>query len=141
MQLQRTRDTGPEMAVRRILHAEGLRCRVDRAPLRGLRRRADIVFGPTKVAVFIDGCIWHGYPEHGRARTKANPEYWSTKIAQNRLRDAESDNWLGEAGWTVIRAWEHEIPTDVAARVALAVRSAKPLTYDAGLDSSSPRTS
>lgn len=65
MQLQRTRDTSPEMAVRRILHSMGLRYRVDRAPLPGLRRRADIVFGPVKIAVFVDGCFWHGCPEHG----------------------------------------------------------------------------
>lgn len=122
MQLQRTRDTGPEMAVRRILHAAGLRYRVDRAPLLGMRRRADIVFGPAKVAVFIDGCFWHGCPEHGRTRIEANPEYWSRKIARNRQRDADTDSRLSEAGWTVIRAWEHETPADVAARIASTVR-------------------
>src|SRR5579875_2994608 len=62
MQLQRTRDTAPELAIRRLLHARGLRYRVDVSPLPGLRRRADIVFGPAKVAVFVDGCFWHGCP-------------------------------------------------------------------------------
>src|SRR4051794_15261829 len=77
MQLQRTRDTAPELAVRRNLHAMGLRYRVDCQPLQTLRRRADIVFGPARVAVFIDGCFWHGCPEHSRPKTKANSVYWS----------------------------------------------------------------
>ncbi|WP_346007511.1 hypothetical protein [Janibacter terrae] len=68
MQVQRTRDTAPEMALRSSLHSMGLRYRVDRAPLPGLRRRADIVFGPARVAVFVDGCFWHGCPEHGTKR-------------------------------------------------------------------------
>lgn len=122
MQLQRTRDTAPEMALRRILHSMGLRYRVDRAPLPGLRRRADIVFGPAKVAVFVDGCFWHGCPEHGRRGTQANPAYWSAKIARNRERDADTDARLAEAGWTVVRAWEHEPPAEVAGTVATAVR-------------------
>lgn len=125
MQLQRTRDTGPEMSVRRILHAMGLRYRVDRAPLPGLRRRADIVFGPAKVAVFIDGCFWHGCPDHGRPETKANPEYWSSKIARNRTRDADTDARLAEAGWTVVRVWEHTSPPETADAIAKAVRAAR----------------
>jgi len=125
MQLQRTRDTNPEMAVRRILHAMGLRYRVDRAPLPGLRRRADVVFGPTRVAVFIGGCFWHGCPQHGRPRTKANPEYWSSKIERNRQRDADTDSRLAEAGWAVIRVWEHEGPGDVADLVTKIVMERK----------------
>lgn len=122
MQVQRTRDTAPEVAVRRILHAMGLRYRVDRAPLAQVRRRADIVFGPARVAVFIDGCFWHGCPEHGRPRTKANPAYWSSKIERNRARDADTDARLDEAGWVVVRAWEHEDPAEVAALVAGVVK-------------------
>jgi DNA mismatch endonuclease (patch repair protein) len=110
MQTQRTRDTGPEMAVRRLLHAQGFRYRVDWPPLSGLHRRADLVFGPAKVAVYIDGCFWHGCPEHGRPRTEANPEYWSSKIERNRSRDAETDRLLSEAGWIVVRVWEHDAP-------------------------------
>ncbi|MEU2200619.1 very short patch repair endonuclease [Isoptericola sp. NPDC019482] len=125
MQLQRTRDTGPELAVRRHLHAMGLRYRVDRAPLPGLRRRADIVFGPARVAVFIDGCFWHGCPEHGRPETKANPVYWSGKIARNRARDADTDARLAEAGWSVVRVWEHELPSEVAKLVASTVAAAR----------------
>ncbi|WP_277209179.1 very short patch repair endonuclease [Isoptericola croceus] len=121
MQLQRTRDTAPELAVRRVLHSLGLRYRVDRAPLPGLRRRADIVFGPARVAVFIDGCFWHGCPEHGRRETRANPGYWSGKIARNRERDADTDLQLAEAGWAVVRVWEHEPPAEVAELVATTV--------------------
>lgn len=98
MQKQRTRDTVPELAVRRFLHARGLRYRVDRAPLAGLRRRADIMFGPARVAVFIDGCFWHGCPKHGNSRPSVNGWYWATKIQGNRDRDADTDARLA-AGW------------------------------------------
>ncbi len=118
MQVQRTRDTAPEMAVRRLLHSAGFRYRVDRAPLEGMRRRADIVFGPARVAVFIDGCFWHGCPQHGRPQTRANPDYWAEKLERNRARDADTDRRLSEAGWAVVRAWEHEAPDTVAASVA-----------------------
>lgn len=100
----------------------GMRYRVDRAPLKALRRRADIVFGPARVAVFIDGCFWHGCPDHGRPQTKANPAYWSEKMARNRARDADTDAKLAAAGWLVVRVWEHEDPAVVATRVAGAVR-------------------
>jgi DNA mismatch endonuclease (patch repair protein) len=121
MQRQPTRDTAPELAVRRALHAAGLRYRVDTAPLRSLRRRADIVFGPAQVAVFIDGCFWHGCPEHGSRVTHANPDYWSAKVERNRARDRDTDERLRDAGWLVIRAWEHEDPADVVSRVVAAV--------------------
>jgi DNA mismatch endonuclease (patch repair protein) len=121
MQQQRTRDTAPELAVRRLLHARGLRYRVDSPPLNGVRRRADIVFGPSKVAVFIDGCFWHGCPTHGRAQTSVNPRYWSEKIARNKRRDEDTDELLKIAGWEVVRVWEHDPPDAVANRVAVAV--------------------
>lgn len=76
---------------------DGLRYRVDRAPLPGLRRRADIVFGPAKVAVFVDGCFWHGCPEHGTT-ARANADHWSAKIERNRERDADTDARLADAG-------------------------------------------
>lgn len=123
MQLQKTRDTEPELAVRRALHAMGLRYRVDRPPLQGLPRRADIVFGPAKVAVFVDGCFWHGCPDHGRRQPGANSWYWPAKIQRNKDRDADTDRRLAEAGWAVVRAWEHEEPAGVAARVAGLARS------------------
>ncbi len=104
MQAQRTRDTAPELAVRRLLHAAGLRYRIDRPTLAGLRRRADIVFGPAKVAVYIDGCFWHGCPEHGN-QPRANSGYWGPKLRHNRDRDADTDRHLLDAGWLAVRAW------------------------------------
>ncbi|WP_306894774.1 very short patch repair endonuclease [Agromyces albus] len=105
----RRRDTAPELRVRRLLHTLGMRFRVDYAPERGLRCRADIVFTKAKVAVFIDGCFWHGCPEHYRPPA-TNPEYWHPKIELNRARDARNNQALAEAGWTVVRYWEHEDP-------------------------------
>jgi len=75
MQANRSRDTLPELAVRRRLHSEGLRYRVSVAPVPSLRRKADIVFTKVRVAVFIDGCFWHGCPEHGRATFNHNVDY------------------------------------------------------------------
>lgn len=111
MRANRRRDTRPELAVRRGVHAHGLRYRVDFPPLPTRPRlRADLVFTRKKIAVFIDGCFWHGCPEHLRpARTNAN--FWTAKITANRERDARVNAELQEAGWTVLRFWEHE-PTD-----------------------------
>jgi len=110
------RDTGPEMAIRRLVHREGLRYFVDRKVLPGMRRRADLVFPGARVVVFIDGCFWHGCPDHGTL-PKAHREWWRDKIERNRRRDRDTDQRLEEAGWTVIRAWEHDDPAAVAARV------------------------
>lgn len=120
MRSNRRRDTLPELAVRRRLHATGLRYRVDFAPLGG-RRRADIVFTRQRVAVFIDGCYWHGCPNHATF-PKRNSDYWLPKLARNVERDRETDQSLREAGWTVLRFWEHESPDDVAHRIAVAVQ-------------------
>lgn len=111
------------MAVRRLAHSQGLRYRVDARPLPDLNRRADLVFARAKVAVMIDGCYWHGCPEHG-TRAKTNAEYWGPKISRNIERDRETTSLLEAAGWTVIRAWEHEDPEEVCARIAHAVREA-----------------
>jgi DNA mismatch endonuclease (patch repair protein) len=125
MQRQKTRDTAPELVIRRLLHRSGLRYRVDASPLKGLRRRADIVLGPTKVAVFIDGCFWHGCPEHsGRAPT-ANSTYWAEKRQRNRTRDEDTDRKLLNAGWRPLRYWEHEDPSVVAANIIEIVRARK----------------
>lgn len=121
MRGNRGRDTKPELAIRRLVHAEGLRYRVDARPLAEVNRRADIVFSRAKVAVFIDGCFWHGCPTHHTV-AKSNAIYWADKVARNRERDEETDRLLSEAGWTVIRAWEHEVPEAVAKRVIEAVR-------------------
>lgn len=118
----RRRDTAPELAVRRLVHRAGLRYRVDYRPRRDLRRRADLVFTKARVAVFIDGCYWHGCPEHFTT-PKTNRNYWTTKIGGNRQRDADTDELLDSAGWTVLRFWEHEDPAAVAARIIEVVRN------------------
>lgn len=105
MRRQRRRDTTPELVIRRALHARGHRYRVD-APLPGMRRRrADLLFSGARVAVFVDGCFWHGCPTHATAPV-ANSEWWRQKLAGNRLRDHDTDQHLLSTGWTVIRIWE-----------------------------------
>jgi DNA mismatch endonuclease, patch repair protein len=120
MQANRGRDTGPELAVRRRVHARGLRYRVDHPLPFDRRRRADIAFTRAKVAVFIDGCFWHGCPDHGTT-PRTNSRFWSEKIARNRVRDAQTTERLFAAGWTVLRFWEHEDPERCAELVAGAV--------------------
>lgn len=109
MSAQRRRDTKPEIALRRELHRRGLRYFVDRAPIKGVRRRADLVFPRRKVAVFVDGCFWHSCPQHATF-PKNNAQWWTDKLAANVVRDRDTDARLAEQGWTVIRVWEHEDP-------------------------------
>lgn len=116
MQQVRRRDTGPELRLRSELHRRGLRFRVD-APLPFLpRHRVDVLFGPVKVAVYVDGCFWHGCPEHGSI-PKSNVEWWREKIARVRRRDAQTNATLQNEGWEVIRVWEHEQTMRAADRV------------------------
>jgi len=120
------------MAVRRELHRLGLRYRVGIAPELTIRRRADIVFTKARVAVFIDGCFWHGCPEHGRAGFNRNAEYWSIKISTNFERDLDTNTCLRGAGWKVLRFWEHEsVPTVVAAICEEVIR-ARPTADSSG---------
>ncbi len=119
MKAQKTRDTDAELRLRSALHALGLRFRVHR-PVIGTRRKADLVFSSARVAVFFDGCFWHGCPEHA-TWPKANAEFWRRKIEANRTRDAGTDHLLETAGWLSVRIWEHEEPATAAARVAQAV--------------------
>jgi len=121
MQANRSRDTEPEMAVRRLLHKRGLRYRVCIAPDPKIRRRADIVFTRHRIAVFIDGCFWHGCPDHGRKTFNRNVDYWSTKIATNIARDQDTNETLRQAGWTVLRFWEHQDVTTVVQTIVEAV--------------------
>lgn len=122
MQANRSRDTTPEIAVRRLLHAKGVRYRVAMRPIVGLRRQADIVFTKQRVAVFIDGCFWHGCPEHGRKEFRHNQHYWPTKIATNQIRDEDTTRRLEAAGWQVLRYWEHEPAQLVADAIERAVK-------------------
>lgn len=121
MRGNRGKDTKPEKVLRSLLFKEGLRYRVNAPPVQGLRRTADVLFPKARVAVFVDGCFWHVCPKHHRPATK-NTDFWTEKFADNRRRDAETNRILEDAGWTVIRAWEHEAPEDVARRVISAVR-------------------
>ncbi|CAM00878.1 very short patch repair protein [Saccharopolyspora erythraea NRRL 2338] len=122
MQANKGRDTKPELALRRAVHALGLRYRVSTRPLPAIRRTADLTFSRAKVAVFLDGCFWHGCPEH-HTQSATNAEFWAEKVRRNRERDREIDRLLAEAGWSVIRIWEHEDPQVGAALVAQEVRS------------------
>ncbi|MQA35916.1 very short patch repair endonuclease [Modestobacter roseus] len=117
----RRRDNAPEMAVRRLLTAAGLRYRVTyRIP--GQRRRTmDIAVLRCKLAVYIDGCFWHSCPEHFHL-PKANADWWVRKMAMNRARDAASTAQLEALGWTVLRFWEHEPPAEVASTILAAAR-------------------
>jgi len=111
------RDTKPEVALRSVLHRSGLRFRKD-LPIRTSDRtvRPDIVFTRARLAVFVDGCFWHQCPLHGNV-PRANTAYWGPKLARNVGRDRAVDEALAGAGWTVLRAWEHERATEVAERV------------------------
>ncbi|MER7511492.1 very short patch repair endonuclease [Streptomyces lavendulae] len=131
MQAIRSRDTKPERLIRSLLHAQGLRYRVAARPLPNLRRTADIVFRPAKVAVFIDGCYWHGCPEH-YVPPKTNSGYWSGKVAGNMARDRDTDQRLRDAGWTVLRFWEHEPSSECALRIAAAVDKSRARRKAAG---------
>lgn len=120
MARQRRTGTAPETALRTELHRRGLRYFVDRAPLPGLRRRADLVFPRRKVAVYVDGCFWHRCPEHA-TYPKNNAEWWAEKLAGNVARDRDTDARLTAAGWLVVRVWEHENSVAAADRVQSAL--------------------
>lgn len=121
MRANRGKDTGPELLIRRRLHSAGLRYRVHhRMRLAEVIVRPDIVFVRRRVAVFIDGCFWHGCPIHG-SWPKANADFWRQKIEANRARDASHDRALREAGWYVVRIWEHEEADEAVARIRKAL--------------------
>lgn len=122
MKRQARRDTKPELALRRAVWRRGLRYRVDIAPTPGLRRRADLVFTRARVAVFVDGCFWHGCPEHATV-PKANREWWTQKLGANARRDRDTEQRLGDAGWLVVRVWEHEEAGHAAQAIEHLVRA------------------
>jgi DNA mismatch endonuclease (patch repair protein) len=126
MKGNRRADTRPELALRKELHRRGLRFRKD-APLRPAERlrRVDIVFPGARLAVFVDGCFWHGCPEHGN-KPRANTPYWSVKLARNVARDAQVDAELESAGWAVIRVWEHEDVQEAAERIEIEYQRLRP---------------
>lgn len=113
MQAIRRTDTKPEVALRSALHRAGYRFRKDYViEVDGVRVRPDIVFTRAKVAVFVDGCFWHGCPEHGR-EPKVNQWYWHEKLQRNRDRDERNGLLLQAHGWALVRTWTHE-PTLIA---------------------------
>ena len=110
------RDTKPEVQLRRELHRRGRRFRVVLRVPGNNRRTIDIAFTRVKLAVFVDGCFWHGCPEHGSSPA-ANREWWAKKLKTNQDRDADTNRILGDAGWTVLRIWEHMPAVQAADRV------------------------
>ncbi|MEU7945424.1 DNA mismatch endonuclease Vsr [Micromonospora taraxaci] len=118
---QATRDTAPEMALRRELHRRGLRYRVHVRLLQEVRRTSDIVFRRAGVAVDVRGCWWHGCDDH-RPAPRANRDWWFQKRERNRSRDDDTLRRLEAEGWRVLVVWEHEEISSAADRVELAVR-------------------
>jgi DNA mismatch endonuclease, patch repair protein len=122
MQANRGRDTGPELALRSILHARGLRFRVNYPLPFDRRRRADLTFTKARLYVFVDGCFWHGCPEHF-IEPKTRTEFWLDKIQGNRERDEDTRRQLELAGAFVLRVWEHQDPVLAANAVEELYRS------------------
>jgi DNA mismatch endonuclease (patch repair protein) len=120
----RQQGTRAEITLRRALHAKGLRYRLHFPLLTKPRLVADIVFPSAKIAVFVDGCFWHGCPEHA-SWPKSNAEFWCEKIETNRTRDANTDQLLTVLGWEPVRIWEHEDATEAAKRIAELVNARK----------------
>lgn len=112
----RQKGTGAELAIRKELYQRGARYRVDFTVLKKPRRVADIAFPGLKIAVFVDGCFWHGCPEHA-SWPKQNAEFWRQKIETNRARDVDTDSRLVALGWKVIRLWEHKSPASAAQKI------------------------
>ncbi len=107
------KDSVPEIRLRRALHAQGLRFRVN---LKGLPGTPDIAFTRAKIAVFMDGCFWHRCPEHGTL-PKANREWWREKLDRNVSRDRLKDEELVSLGWSVVHVWEHEDEAESSGRI------------------------
>lgn len=120
MEAQRRKDTSPEVALRKVLYADGLRYRINYKVPGSPRRTIDIAFPGRKVAVFIDGCFWHGCPLHGVA-PKHNGDWWAAKLAKNYERDVETTALLERQGWAVLRFWEHEELSTESVRVETVV--------------------
>lgn len=117
MQRVRQKNTSAESALRRELHARGIRYRIHVPVLTKPRRVADVAFSGLRVAVFVDGCFWHGCPLHA-TWPKENAEFWRAKILANQARDRDTDERLRAEGWKVVRVWAHEEPKVAAARIA-----------------------
>lgn len=118
MEAGKPKDTRPEMELRAALITLGSKgFEVNHKALTDLRRNADIAFLSERIAIFIDGCFWHGCPKHG-TWPKANAEFWRAKIERNKERDIDTNKKLRAAGWKVVRVWEHENMVKVAKRIS-----------------------
>lgn len=124
MRRVRQKETSAESALRRELHACGLRYRTHVTVLIKPRRVADVAFSGRRIAVFVDGCFWHGCPLHA-TWPKQNAEFWRAKIVANQERDRDTDERLRADGWKIIRVWAHEPPKQAAARIAMIVEKCK----------------
>lgn len=106
MRAVKSKNTTPELVVRRMLHSLGYRYRLHRNDLPG---KPDLVFGSRKKLIFVHGCFWHGHDcKRGNRQPKTNAEYWRRKIGRNRERDSETQSALAAAGWNVLIIWECE---------------------------------
>ncbi len=124
MQANRGRNTQLELALGSALHRRGLRFWKHRRPIPGLRCEADFVFPRLMLAIFVNGCFWHGCPEHA-TWPAANGDFWRAKIEGTRARDIRTDKMLIESGWTVVRLWEHQPIEDMAEAVDAIVCQAR----------------
>jgi len=124
MRANRGVDTGPEIRLRSLVHKAGLRYAIDVRPEADINRRADLVFRAAKVAVFVNGCFWHGCPKH-YSSPKSNKRYWSEKVRRNRERDVETRNLLKRRGWRVLVFWEHQPAQSCSDRVVSIVSERK----------------
>lgn len=125
MRAVKSTDTGPEMRVRRLVHAMGYRYRLHVKELPG---KPDLVFPRWRAVIFVHGCFWHGHDCARGARTpKSNREYWQAKIGRNVERDARHREALAAAGWRVLTLWECELKDGVALQARIAA-------FFAGLD-------
>ncbi len=109
----RQKNTSAEVALRRALHRRGLRYRLHVLVISKPRRIADVAFVNLRIAIFVDGCFWHGCPIHA-TWPKTNSEFWERKILANKKRDRDTDDRLQADGWEVVRVWAHE-SADLAA--------------------------
>ncbi|NYH77215.1 DNA mismatch endonuclease (patch repair protein) [Actinopolyspora biskrensis] len=129
MRRMRRRDTGPELRLRKTLHRRGLRYLVDVAiPGGNRRRRVDVLLRGPRIAVLVDGCFWHSYPEHGLL-PKSNRDWWRRKLEGVVRRDQDTDAEITATGWLVVRVWEHDDPETAAGRIERLVNERKRGTH------------
>ena len=121
MSVAKTSGTQPEMAIRRLLFKAGLRYRVQYRVSGLARRSIDIAFPRVRLAIFVDGCFWHGCERH-RSVPTSNAEWWMAKLTENRLRDNDTGKRLSNFGWSVLRFWEHDNPQLVASKILRVVQ-------------------